>query len=643
MRANLKNLTLAGLCLFCLITLSACGGGGGGSSADTDGDGIANSVDNCPTIANPDQADANGNGIGNVCEALAADADGDGIPDSVDNCPTTVNPDQADTDHDGIGNVCDPTPLADVFNWTGNTRLTVISAAGLLANDLPGTVISAINTATTQGAVNVNMTTGAFTYDPPVGLQNTADTFTYTVAGDPVPATVTINLAERVWYVRNTDIGVNPGNDQAPFTTLAQAVTAADLNDTIFVFTGDPLNPTAIGQDAGIVLKAGQKLIGQGFGLKFNGVTVVPARPNNPVISNAALPGAAALNLPVIQLASGNEVSGLTINATFNEAILALAGSGYNLHDNTINITAVTGREGIRLLSVTGNNNVTVNTISGSTRNGIKLVNNEDQAGNAVPATPVTATVTLSRNIISGSAQDGMRVNYDGAGTDVKLNVLTNTVTASGGAGVNINSLGAAKITPVLSRNKVSNSTNRAIDLVANATSTMPAFVVDNALSASGVVGDFRALTAAATSNICVELINNSNAVVLGPGNSTFRVDNGIAGILQFFERANDTLAVRVPLTLPSVAEGACAVPLNGAALFEANCAVCHTGNGLGREVKKDLLARDITGRTAAVINAQFTTLPNLSMIGVFVDVNGRLRLTQQEITAIAAALVPTP
>ena len=35
------------------------------------------------------------------------DSDGDGIPDSTDNCPTTVNPDQADTDADGIGDACD--------------------------------------------------------------------------------------------------------------------------------------------------------------------------------------------------------------------------------------------------------------------------------------------------------------------------------------------------------------------------------------------------------------------------------------------------------------------------------------------------------------------------------------------------------
>lgn len=36
------------------------------------------------------------------------DTDSDGIPDAIDNCPTTYNPDQADSNGDGVGDACSP-------------------------------------------------------------------------------------------------------------------------------------------------------------------------------------------------------------------------------------------------------------------------------------------------------------------------------------------------------------------------------------------------------------------------------------------------------------------------------------------------------------------------------------------------------
>jgi hypothetical protein len=67
-------------------------------SPDTDGDGVANLIDNCMLVANPSQSDADQDGIGDAC----------------DNCVTASNPSQTDADHDGCGNACD----AD-FNQTG--------------------------------------------------------------------------------------------------------------------------------------------------------------------------------------------------------------------------------------------------------------------------------------------------------------------------------------------------------------------------------------------------------------------------------------------------------------------------------------------------------------------------------------------
>ena len=39
--------------------------------------------------------------------AVDGDFDNDGAPDTADNCPNTPNPDQADSDGNGIGDACD--------------------------------------------------------------------------------------------------------------------------------------------------------------------------------------------------------------------------------------------------------------------------------------------------------------------------------------------------------------------------------------------------------------------------------------------------------------------------------------------------------------------------------------------------------
>jgi len=60
---------------------------------DRDLDGVLNGKDNCPGVANANQADQDNDGVGDVC----------------DNCPTKYNPDQKDTDANGVGDVCQAT------------------------------------------------------------------------------------------------------------------------------------------------------------------------------------------------------------------------------------------------------------------------------------------------------------------------------------------------------------------------------------------------------------------------------------------------------------------------------------------------------------------------------------------------------
>jgi len=61
---------------------------------DSDGDGVADSEDNCPSVANADQANSDTDSHGDLC----------------DNCPNDDNEDQADADGDGTGDACDNCP-----------------------------------------------------------------------------------------------------------------------------------------------------------------------------------------------------------------------------------------------------------------------------------------------------------------------------------------------------------------------------------------------------------------------------------------------------------------------------------------------------------------------------------------------------
>lgn len=71
---------------------------------DDDNDTVLDGTDNCPLVANVDQSDNDLDSIGDACDA---DDDNDTVDDTADNCPLTANLDQADNDVDGVGNVCD--------------------------------------------------------------------------------------------------------------------------------------------------------------------------------------------------------------------------------------------------------------------------------------------------------------------------------------------------------------------------------------------------------------------------------------------------------------------------------------------------------------------------------------------------------
>ncbi|HEY6878753.1 MAG TPA: MopE-related protein, partial [Polyangiales bacterium] len=101
-------------------------------TTDSDGDGVVDRLDNCPTaknanqadadkdkrgdlcdnciqVANYSQADSDADGTGDACE-LKPDRDNDAKPDAEDNCIAVANNDQKDADNDNVGDACDNCP-----------------------------------------------------------------------------------------------------------------------------------------------------------------------------------------------------------------------------------------------------------------------------------------------------------------------------------------------------------------------------------------------------------------------------------------------------------------------------------------------------------------------------------------------------
>ena len=118
------------------------------NSSDPDGDNVCGGFDNCPTVANPDQSNADVDGAGDSCDACTdADSDGwgragfdqsgcshagddcddeagnnsdsemDNVCGAADNCPFRINTDQSDVDGDGEGDACDQCSDQDGDGW----------------------------------------------------------------------------------------------------------------------------------------------------------------------------------------------------------------------------------------------------------------------------------------------------------------------------------------------------------------------------------------------------------------------------------------------------------------------------------------------------------------------------------------------
>ncbi len=151
---------------------------------DKDGDGVPDASDNCPDVFNAirpvdadgKQADEDKDGKGDVCDKCPLDAtdacappsaddlDGDGVANGADNCPEIANADQADADKDGKGDVCDPCPTANPGAIRCVKALTIeqIRDPGNADHPAPGSVRALVSDVHVTGVKSAGTNRGFF-------------------------------------------------------------------------------------------------------------------------------------------------------------------------------------------------------------------------------------------------------------------------------------------------------------------------------------------------------------------------------------------------------------------------------------------------------------------------------------------------
>jgi len=285
------------------------------------------------------------------------------------------------------------------------------------------------NPSTQGGTVVMNLATGEFTYLPPVGFEG-VDTFTYTVFDGTtgVMGTVTIEVADMVWYLDNDPANDGSGDDgrsSSPFDSIAQleaengggAADDPEAGDIIFIFQGTSTYDAGGGDTDGIDLLDQQKLLGEGVDLVVQSLTLVSGNPaNQPSIDNTNMGGDAVTVLATAGNRTGIEIRGLSIDGT----------------DNAIEVTS----SGANQVGAT----ISDNTLAGSGAEGIDL--NPGSSGAFV--------VLMENNVFSTASAVGTAIDLTttGASGDVEIALNANTnVTSSGSAGIVLdNSGGGGKL-----------------------------------------------------------------------------------------------------------------------------------------------------------------------------------------------------
>ena len=345
-----------------------------------------------------------------------------------------------------------PAAAADTYApvLVGNVPVNTATSSGVsvLTNDAGSAPVLAV-TGGTNGTATV-AASGTFTFLPNVGYNGPAS-FTYTLTngfGTTAAATVSLTVGTPVFFVNASATTNGDGRFGTPFNcltgTACLSATAADeANDVVYVASG--------AYTGGLVLLAGQRLIGQGApGVSFAtvaGLTWPADAGAQPAIAGTAptvTTTIAATN--GVTLGSGNTLAGLAFGNATGSAIagtsfgtLVLSSVGINTTGQALSLTTGTLNGGFtQLRSTGGTNNVFLSGVATTTPVTLGAAGDalSGATADALVVAGGTGSFTYSGGITQASNAATVTVSGGHTGT---LTFQTGTVSVTNGTGLQFN------------------------------------------------------------------------------------------------------------------------------------------------------------------------------------------------------------
>ncbi len=194
---------------------------------DTDGDGVADDMDNCPEIPNPDQVNSDEDELGDAC----------------DNCDYVANPGQADDNGNGIGDACEPAANAGPVQTVavGSNCMASVTLDGSDSNDPQGSALTYHWTWESDSTTGVNPTVALplgktiITLVVSNGNETSEPAIVTITAVDETPPEISVSFTPDVlWPPNHKMIAVVPSiqvSDNCCGSDIAVELVGAQMND----------------------------------------------------------------------------------------------------------------------------------------------------------------------------------------------------------------------------------------------------------------------------------------------------------------------------------------------------------------------------------------------------------------------------